>query len=134
MKRERQTFQRDGYTLVVDTTSGERVVYRVRDGEELPKKQPRRIEPKRTNQPKREQATPQRVNRRDCVHLDGSAGETTKHLCGGCPGGQVATIFQCELFGECLPAAWAPTPDSTARRCVDCGKYEKALLPAPPAE
>lgn len=36
MKRDRKEFKRDGYTLVVDTTSGERVVTRVRDGEAEP--------------------------------------------------------------------------------------------------
>lgn len=129
MKAYRKEFRRaDGTTVICEHDGARRLPTRYfRNSKEIsptptgakPAKPPAGAA-KRTP----ERTTPKRETRYDCVHLEGSAGETTRHLCGGCPGGQIATVFTCELFGECLPAAWAPTPDSNARRCVGCGKYQ----------
>jgi hypothetical protein len=72
------------------------------------------------------QATkPPRPNRTDCIHHHGSLGEFTAHLCGGCQGNQQTTVCECELHGKCAPLAWAPVPDESVRRCVDCASYRR---------
>ena len=132
-----RTFNRDGVTVVTEVRNGERLPTRyVRDGQELapPKKEPRRIESKRNAAKTSKPAKQSRPNFLDCIHQLGAIGETTEHKCGGCPGGQFTTVCECELFGKCAPMAWAPTPDPSVRRCVDCPKYAKSLPPAPPAE
>lgn len=96
------------------------------------KKPPRMVETNRANHIQRQPTAskPKRETRYDCIYLDPSTGDkTTKHLCGGCPGGQIATIFQCDLYGECLPAAWAPTPETEARRCLECHSYSRPVAP-----
>lgn len=141
MKREQKTFQRDGYTLVVDTTSGERVVYRVRDGEELPKKEPRRIEPKRTIAQKAKQfaksaarhvregmpqATDEQVAERfaicqACPHFTSTGdGQGACAKCGcGLKAVGVSGLNKLRWAGESCPVKrWGPI----------------ALLPAPPGE
>lgn len=142
--------QPDGSTLICEARRIDGVVVRLpnriikADGTEAkaaPAKEPRRIESKRTHQPASRPAAPKRETRWDCEHRgdivldDEGRGKVVKHLCGGCPGGQIATVAFCELHEvECLPAAWAPTPDSTARRCADCPSYRKSIPPTPGAE
>lgn len=128
----------NGLVCVVDTRSGERVVTYERNGKPVapkspevmattkPKKPPRRIQA--NNRRAAQGATapkpkPPRPNRTDCIHFLGAIGEYTAHLCGGCKGNQQTTVCDCELHGRCAPLAWAPVPDKSVRRCVDCGSY-----------
>lgn len=80
---------------------------------------PRRIETKRTG------ASAARPNRTDCANLVGYTGDSVGHACGGCSGGQFTSVWECRLFGDCAPLAWAPLkPDGAhVRRCCDCGAY-----------
>lgn len=84
-----------------------------------PPKPARRIETKQTG------ASATRPNRTDCANLVGYTGDSVGHACGGCSGGQFTSVWECRLFGDCAPLAWAPLkPDGAGvRRCVDCGAY-----------
>ncbi len=117
-------FDRDKNWLYIDyDENGVRSTrYIPKEGPTPPTKSP--APPKKSTKEKRERATIERPEPRwDCIHCEGSTGETTKHLCGGCPGGQVTTIFNCGKFDLCLPNAWAPTPDSNVRNCQQCSFY-----------
>jgi hypothetical protein len=133
--------QKNGTVLILQVVNGERLpgVYVTPDEATKRRaawKPPRRIESRRNPKPARASQPPKPTHPTflDCIHQLGAIGETTEHRCGGCPGGQFTTVCDCELFGKCAPMAWAATPDQSVRRCVDCGKYEKALPPAPPGE
>jgi hypothetical protein len=126
--------QKDGMVLILEGVNGERLPAVYVTPDEATKrraawKPPRRIESRRNPKPPsaNRPTKPSHPTFLDCIHQFGAIGETTEHKCGGCPGGQFTTVCECELFGKCAPMAWAPVPDKTVRRCVDCGSYSKAL-------
>lgn len=140
MKRNHsEEFTRDDGTLVICATDaqGKRLPTRyVRPGAKQvaqaapPKKEPRRIEPKRTRQAK---ATPPPTVRTDCVHILGATADSVEQKNCGCPGNKMTSVWECELFGRVAPFAKGDPVDGV-RACQKCGRYEKALPPAPPAE
>lgn len=107
-------FQPDGSTLICEARKIDGVVVRLpsriikADGTEASKKEPRRIEPKRTNRA----AAP----KRQCKHLGERKPATLKVLCTTCQG--VNNIDQpvngCALYGRCLPA-FRPTGEAADR-------------------
>jgi hypothetical protein len=90
-------------------------------------KEPRRIESKRRAATQASDRTP-RPDRTDCQNIAGYTGEHVGHACGGCPGAQVTSVWECSKFGDCAPLAWAPLKADGAgvRRCIDCGAYRAA--------
>src|SRR5690606_1749429 len=143
MKRNHtQTFTRPDGTKVICATdaNGQRLPTRyVRpDGTEAKppappaKKPPRRIEAKRTNAPAQRPAKPALV-RNDCLHIIEATEESVEQENCGCVGNKMTSVWTCELFGRVAPFAKGD-PTGGVRACQKCGKYEKALPPAPPGE
>lgn len=108
--------QADGSTMICEVRGGVRQPTRyVRaNGTEAkraaPKKEPRRIEPKRTGQPA------PRAPKRHCKHLGERKSQTLKVLCTTCKG--VNNIDQpvneCAVYGRCLPE-FRPTGEAADR-------------------
>ena len=121
-------FPHDGYTLVVDKTGPNRIVRKeFPDGSvkilsntplaQSSRKRNEAGEPK----PLRTGCHP---NFLDCSRLvEDSYGRATPHACGGCQGGQFTTVFQCSLYGDCAPMAWAELADKTVTPCNACKSY-----------
>jgi hypothetical protein len=130
--------QADGSTMICEVRGGVRQPTRyVRpNGKEAepakPKKEPRRIEPKRTHQPKAKQSTPP-VSRQDCAHILDPTGESVEQKNCGCPGNKMTSVWECELFGRVAPFAKGDPVDGV-QACQRCGKYEKALPADTPGE
>ena len=135
MIRTIKTFEREGVTVTVDTTSGERVVTYQRHGRKAapkPKKEPRRIEAKR----KGATATGQKslyippVDRSNCDHCPDRTDRTASQTNCSC-GEKTVTVYECELFGDCAPMARGKLTTPGVRKCADCSQYSIAPLEWP---
>lgn len=135
MIRILKTFEREGVTVTVDTTSGQRVTtyqYHNRKAAtakpEKLKREPRRIEAKRkgavvpTTQAR---AYIPPVNRSDCDHCLDRTDRTAAQTNCSC-GEKIVTVYECELFGDCAPTARGTITTPGVRKCADCPKYSIA--------
>jgi len=126
--------QADGSTMICEVRGGARQPTRyVRNGKEAApaKKEPRRIEPKRTG--RANVTAPPPTIRTDCIHILEATGDSVEQKNCGCPGNKMTSVWECELFGRVAPFAKGDPVDGV-RACQKCGAYSKALPPAPPGE
>ena len=128
--------QADGSTMICEVRGGVRQPTRyIGKGESVsapPKKEPRRIEPKRTNRPTAKKSPPP-TNRTDCIHILEATDDSVEQKNCGCPGNKMTSVWECELFGRVAPFAKGDPVDGV-RACQKCKAYSKALPPAPPGE
>lgn len=113
--------QPDGSVKICEHDGEKRLPTRyVGKGEVVPpKREPRRINPKRTGQSK---PSPPPTNRVDCLHILEATGDSVEQKNCGCPGNKMTSVFECELFGRVAPFAKGDPVDGV-RACQKCGQY-----------